>query len=256
MTDVSRNRIMDSANVETTPHGWSVYHITDKLNLLDSHGNAILKEYLLRDLKRDADGNYSAWLGVREYGCKEGRRIRFTPELKLVPDNTFEVNGCRVYSFRPCRTAKPPTVTLDTPKREYTLSLELESRRYVKISAWDMEWVMMRTEDDRYHYTSRDLYPQVNECRVSLINDEPYLFTREFIVGKNSSGHYYRRLPHGLYLYYRREMEEDVLYNAQLEPLWRGGSLEVLNDGVILHEADGKSRKVLYMDMLFGDVKA
>ena len=87
-----------------------------------------------------------------------------------------------------------------------------------------------------------------------MINDEPYLFTRDFIVGKNSSAHFYRRLPHGLYLYYRREEKEDVLYNAQLEPLWRGKSLEVLNDGVILHDTGEESRKVLYMDMLFGDV--
>lgn len=117
-----------------------------------------------------------------------------------------------------------------------------------------MEWVVMRTKDDRYHYTSRDLYPQVNECRVSLINDEPYLFTQDFIVGKNSSGHFFRRLPHGLYLYYRREGKEDVLYNAQLESLWLGEKIEVLNDGMILYDADGKSRKVEYMDLLFGNV--
>lgn len=71
---------------------------------------------------------------------------------------------------------------------------------------------------------------------------------------ENGSGHFYRRLPHGLYLYYRREGAEEVLYNAQHEPLWRGERMEVLNEGVILHDADGKSRKVLYMDIIFGNV--
>ena len=89
MIDVSRNRVMDSANVEATPHGWSVYHITDKLNLIDRSGNTILKKHLLKDLKRDADGNYSAWLGIREYGCREGRFIRFTPNFALIPDNNI-----------------------------------------------------------------------------------------------------------------------------------------------------------------------
>lgn len=254
LVDVSRRRITDSANVEATPYGWSVYHITDKLNIIDKYGNAVLKEHLLQDLKRDEDGNWSAWLGVREYGCMEGRWIRFTPDLALIPDNVFKVNGCRFHAFQPRRTRRSPVVT-GHGGREYTLSLDLESRRYVKIYAWNTEWVVMRTEDDRYHYTSRDLHPQANECKVSLINDEPYLFTRDFIVGKNSSTHFYRRLPHGLYLYYRHEGKEDVLYNAQLEPLWRGGKIEALNEGMILHDADGKSREVLYMDMLFGDVK-
>jgi len=253
LIDVSRKRVMDSANVETTPHGWLVYHITDKLNLIDRNGNTILKEHLLQDLKRDADGNWSAWLGIRESDCMEGRWIRFTPDLALIPDNTFEVNGCRFHAFQPRRTRRSPVVT-GHGGREYTLSLDLESRRYVKLYAWNTEWVVMRTEDDRYHYTGRDLHPQASECRVSLINDEPYLFTPDFIVGKNSSAHFYRRLPHGLYLYYRHEGKEEVLYNAQLEPLWRGGKIEVLNEGMVLHDTDGKSRKVLYMDMLFGDV--
>lgn len=254
LVEVSCKRIMDSANVEATPHGWSIYHVTDKLNIIDRHGNAVLKEHLLQDLKRDADGNYSAWLGIRESGCRDGRRIRFTPDLALIPDNVFEVNGCRVYSFRPCKTAKSPALTPDTPEREYTLSLDLESRRYMKIYAWNTEWVVMRAEDDTYRYTDRNLYPRVKECKVSLINDEPYLFTRDFIVGKNSSGHFFRRLPHGLYLYYRHEGKEDVLYNAQLEPLWRGGKIEALNEGMVLHDTDGKSRKVEYMDLLFGNV--
>ena len=252
LVEVSRKRVMDSANVETTPHGWSVYHITDKLNIMDKYGNAILKEHLLQDLKRDTDGNWSAWLGIRESGCMEGRWIRFTPGLALVPDNTFEVNGCRVHAFQPRRSRRSPVVT-GHGGREYTLSLDLESRRYVKLYAWNTEWVVMRTEDDRYHYTGRDLHPQASECRVSLINDEPYLFTPDFIVGKNSSAHFYRRLPHGLYLYYRHEGKEEVLYNAQLEPLWCGKKIDVLNEGMVLHDADGKSRKVLYMDMLFGD---
>lgn len=253
LVEVSRKRVMDSANVEATSHEWSIYHITDKLNLIDRNGNTVLKEHLLKDLKRDVDGNWSAWLGIRESGCMDGRWIRFTPDLALVPDNTFEVNGCRFHAFQPRRTRRSPVVT-GHGGREYTLSLDLESRRYVKLYAWNTEWVVMRTEDDRYHYTGRDLHPQASECKVSLINDEPYLFTRDFIVGKNSSAHFYRRLPHGLYLYYRREEKEDVLYNAQLEPLWRGKSLEVLNDGVILHDTGEESRKVLYMDMLFGDV--
>lgn len=245
LIDVSRKRITDSANVETMPHGWSVYHVMDKLNILDRYGNAILKKHLLKDLRRDTDGNYSAWLGVREYGCKEGRFIRFTPDLALIPDDTFEVNGCRFHAFQPEGTAG---------KREYTLSLDLESRRYVKVYAWNTEWVVMMEEDDTYYYTCPDLYPRIRECKVSFINDEPYLFTQDFIVGKNDSGHFYRRLPHGLYLYYRREGEEDVLYNAQLEPLWRGERIEVLNEGVVLHAAGGKSRKALYMDILFGNV--
>ncbi len=87
----------------------------------------------------------------------------------------------------------------------------------------------------------------------SMINGEPYIFTPEFIAGRDSGDHFYRRLPHGLYLYYRREGKEDVLYDARLEPLWRGGSIEVLNDGVILRGAGGESRKVPYMDIIFGD---
>lgn len=253
LVEVSRKRVMDSANVETTPHGWLVYHITDKLNLIDKHGNAVLKEHLLQDLKRDADGNWSAWLGIRESGCMEGRWIRFTPGLALVPDNTFEVNGCRFHAFQPRRTRRSPVVT-GHGGREYTLSLDLETRRYVKMYAWNTEWVVMRSEDNTYLYTDRNLYPEVKECKVSLINDEPYLFTPDFIVGKNSGSHFYRRLPHGLYLYYRREGKEDVLYNAQLEPLWRGGKIEVLNEGMVLHDTDGKSRKVEYLDLLFGNV--
>ena len=245
LVDVSRSRITESANVETTPYGWSVYHIMDKLNLMDRYGNAILKKHLLKDLKRDADGNYSAWLGIREYGCREGHFIRFTPDLALIPDNTFEVNGCRFHAFPLQGTAG---------RREYTLSLELESQRYSKVYSWNTEWAVMVSEDGIYYYTCPNLYPQVNECKVSLINDEPYLFTRDFIVGKNSGSHFYRRLPHGLYLYYRREGEEDVLYNAQLEPLWRGGKIEVLNEGMVLHDTDGKSRKVEYLDVLFGNV--
>ncbi|WP_281511405.1 hypothetical protein [Alistipes finegoldii] len=112
----------------------------------------------------------------------------------------------------------------------------------------------MKSEYGTCRYTNKNLYPEVKECKISFINDEPYLFTQESVIGKNGSGHFYRRLPHGLYLYYRREGAEEVLYNAQHEPLWRGERMEVLNEGVILHDADGKSRKVLYMDIIFGNV--
>ncbi len=256
MIDVSRKQVIDSDNIEKTPYDWSIYHILKKQNLLNKYGNTILKRHLLLDLRWGNDGNYSAWLGTRESGCEEKCFIRFTPDLALIPDNAFDVNGCMFYAFQPHEAVDSSAVTFDAlDKREYTLSLELESQRYSKVYSWNTDWVVMELNGKYFHYTSRDSYPMTEECKVSLINDELYFFTQDFIVGKDSNSHFYHRLPHGLYLYYRREEEDEVLYNAQLEPLWRGKKIEVLNEGVILHNADGQSRKVLYMDILFGYVE-
>jgi len=257
MIDVSHRQVLESNNIKKTPHEWSIYHIVKKQNLLNKYGNAILKKHLLVNLKQEDDGNYSAWLGTKKSGCKEKRFIRFTPDLALIPDDAFDVNGCRVYAFQLHETADSSAEnffeTLD--KREYTLSLDLESKRYMKVYSWNTDWVVMKRNSLIYHYTNRDFYPEVKVCKVSLINDEPFFFTQDFIVGKYSNKHFYHRLPHGLYLYYRREGKNEVLYNAQLEPIWRGKKIEVLNDGVVLHSADGQSRDVLYMDIIFGHVE-
>ncbi len=257
MIDVSHKQVIESNNIEKTPHEWSIYHIVKKQNLLNKDGNTILKRHLLVDLKQADDGNYSAWLGTRKSDCKEKSFIRFTPDLALIPDHAFDLNGCRFYAFLPHEMADSSAVnffdTLD--KREYTLSLDLESLRYTNVYSWNTDWVVMKRNSLIFHYTNRDFYPGVKECKVSFINDEPFFFTQDFIVGKYSNKHFYHRLPHGLYLYYRREGKKDVLYNAQLEPIWRGKKIEVLNDGMILYALDGQSRKVLYMDIIFGHIE-
>ncbi len=188
LVDVSRGRLAASPQVEATPHGWSIYHVGDKVNIVDGNGVPVLKEHLLMDLGWHGDGGvsgavrdapvcdgaagraegdvlcaaaasnaggaYSAWMGTRESGCREGRRIRFTPSLELIPDNVFEVNGCRIHAFQSCRTRRSPVVRHDTLRgREYTLSLELESQRYVKVYSWNTEWVVMVSDTTEISFT-------------------------------------------------------------------------------------------------------
>ena len=256
MIAVSRNQAIAPERIEKTPHEWSICHLVEKQNLLNKHGRTILKRHLLLDLKREEDGNYSAWLGTRQSGCENRRFIRFTPELALIPDHEFDVNGCKLYAFQPGRAGGCSAAACEAfHKREYTLSLDLESPRYSTVYSWNTDWAVMRLNSMIFHYTGRNVYPEAKECKVSSINDEPFFFTQDFIVGKESSSHFYRRLPHGLYLYYRREGQEEVLYNAQLEPIWRGRRIEVLNEGVILHPADGRPQKISYMDIIFGQAE-
>lgn len=54
---------------------------------------------------------------------------------------------------------------------------------------------------------------------------------------------YYHRFPHGLNLYFRLEEKQYVIYNAQLERIWEGNSIEVLHDSVMFYVLCYRPRK-------------
>lgn len=58
-----------------------------------------------------------------------------------------------------------------------------------------------------------------------------------------------------MFLYYRIIEDQSILYNAQLEAIWMGTQIEILHDGLILHKSDGTTQKVLYLDLIFGNVR-
>lgn len=256
LEEVIRKPMGGVDTIEATKYDWSICRLSDKQTILDKNQRSILKKSLLMDLKEDIDGNYSAFIGTKEYWFNDKRPIRFTPSLQLIPERTRIINGMLFYAF------DNETYTFIEGKQAerihtmgYTLSLDLDSLLFDKVQAWNTEWVVLEKLSNSLCYTNREIYPKTEVCTIVSIGEKQYISTEGFIVGNDNASEFYHRLPHGMYLYYRIIEGQSILYNAQLEAIWMGTQIEILHDGLILHKSDGTTQKVLYLDLIFGNVR-
>lgn len=248
MEEVTRRPSGES--VEATVHGWSVCHISGMQNILDRNGRPVLKRSLLTELKEDADGNYSALTGTREAHFEDRRPIRFTPELRLIPERCTEIGGMTFYAFT--QRFVPFVDDGRTGRLQvmgYTVSLDLDSFLYDKVRLWNADWALLESRSYYPRCTGRGMYPRTVPCTLGTIEGKEYILTEKFIVGKADAGDLYYRLPCCMSVYYRESDGRSILYNARLEPLWSGERVDVLHDSLVLHEPDGTVRKVSYPDL-------
>ena len=227
-----------SRNLECTPDGWYIRKVSNRSYIYDRALNPVAPNHYFKDIVRLEDGTYQAERRDCEHAfyCT----LRFTPDLKLIPLERYEANGCGYYEIG------------DRSYSLFTLSLDPDAQAYTSVREFNDKWLITEGLEE---LTCAGLSPRtlpIVPCDLFDGYDcgNVYLFTRDYLVGSN--GGEFRCFRNGFLYFYKRVGADAVLYNNLLHEVWRGERIEETADGCLLYDhGSPKPREVSLAGHIF-----